>query len=208
MVDSTWTTADEQLTSSTPLIAQDLIRGSLKTYSTAQEQMGLVSWGGYIFHVYEEVGEKHQVELSEYAVPGSNNLLGFRVQNKINKPSEVFLKAMMVTTGVVSAKQVASAPFMSSGLGFSSFFDVFPWVSYPTGIAGIMDKLKQAMYLGWALPYIGKYGRINNMALISVESLDNEQTVYACPLKLHLRQVLGINHRISKGACTCPIQVL
>lgn len=215
--DATWTTANEQ--SDIDLRADNIIRAGLIEKADFQESMGVVSWGGYIFHVYKEVMEKHSIELSEYAVPGQS-VLGYRVQNKINQPSEVILDTMMVSSGTKSIKQMMSASFAKGllenleggGMQFiGNFLDVTPWVVYPLNIGGIMNKLKEAMYKGWALPYNGKYGRIENMALISVESLDNEETVYGCPLRLHLKQVLGINHRAvgrKVSSCTVPMEKL
>lgn len=209
MVDATWTTSNEQVPISS-LRVDDFTRGALKVQSLAQEKLGLVSWGGYVFHVYREIMEKHSVDMSEYAVPGDSSL-GYRVQNKINNPSEIILDTLMVSSGLLSVKTGASASFLRTDMGLTSFFDALPWVTYPLAVGGIMDKLKQAMYKGWALPYNGKYGRIQNMVLTSIESLDNEETVYGCPLKLHLKQVLGINHRtvgVKLSAVTCPVQSL
>ena len=191
MADSTWTTANEALTLSSDYYDRSVLEG----FSQAQSQMGLVSWGGYVFHVYKEIAEKHSVEFSEYPVPG-NSTVGYRVQNKINMPSEVVLDALMVTTGALSNKTAFSAPFMSiNWADISSYLDVTPWVTYPLSVGGIIDKLKEAMYKGWALTYNGKYGRIKNMAIRELSMLDNEKTAYGVPVKIVLRQVLGINHR-------------
>lgn len=207
MTDATWTTFDEY----DELSGDDIKRDYLVKKANKQKIDGLVSWGGYIFHVYEEIAEDHRVEFSEYPVPGQSSL-GYRVQNKINLPSEVVFKAMMVTTGVVSAKYFLSAPYKNSfELDVSSFLDVFPWVSFPIGVSGIIKKLKEAMYKGWALPYNGKYGRINNMAIKEIKTLDNEKTVYGVPIELHLKQVLGINHRAATkkvSVCVAPIALL
>lgn len=205
--DATWTTSNEAI----DLVTDNRTRSKLLAASAAQQCQGMVSWGGYVFHVYREMLEKHTIELSEYAIPGQDKL-GYRVQNKINQPSEVILDAMMVSSGTKSIKQLSSASFatglldMSLASAIGSFLDVTPWVVYPLNICGIMQKLKDAMYKGWALPYNGKYGRINNMALISIESLDNEETVYGCPLRLHLKQVLGINHRaVGRKVSSCTV---
>lgn len=191
MADSTWTTANEALSLSADVGARKL----LELYSDNQNRLGLVSWGGYVFHVYREISEKHSVEFSEYPVPG-NSQVGYRVQNKINMPTEVVLDALMVTTGALSIKTTASAPFISIKGSFTdTYLDVEPWVTYPLSVGGIIDKLKEAMYKGWALTYNGKYGRIKNMAIRELSMLDNEKTAYGVPVKIVLRQILGINHR-------------
>lgn len=209
MVDATWTTSNE----SDNLISDQGIRKGLIRKANLQDYGGIVSWGGYIFHVYKEIAEEHSINISEYPVPG-NSKLGYRVQNKINQPSRVVLDVMMVTTGVLSAKQAASASFFDSYVSgsmsaLSTFLDVTPWVVYPLGIGGIVKKLKEAMYKGWALPYNGKYGRIENMLIEKIETLDNEETVYGVPIKIHLRQVLGINHRATNkknvSSVTAPV---
>lgn len=191
MADSTWTTANEALSLGSDKLAREL----LELYSDDQNRLGLVSWGGYVFHVYREISERHSVEFSEYPVPG-NSTVGYRVQNKINMPSEVILDALMVTTGALSIKSLKSAPFIAiQGSFMNTFFDVEPWVTYPLAVGGIITKLKEAMYKGWALTYNGKYGRIKNMAIRELSTLDNEKTAYGVPVKIVLRQVLGINHR-------------
>ena len=209
MIDATWTTGNE----SGDLIKDDVTRKNLIRKANLQEYDGIVSWGGYIFHIYREIAEEHSINISEYPVPG-NSKFGYRVQNKINQPSRVVLDAMMVTTGVLSAKQAKSAPFLDSYVdgnmdALSHFADVTPWVNYPLNIGGIIGKLKEAMYKGWALPYNGKYGRIENMLIEKIETLDNEETVYGVPIKVHLRQVLGINHRATNkknvSSVTAPV---
>lgn len=208
MADAGWTTYDEQFVGDT--LTDDSKRLNLILDSALQKQCGLVGWGGYVFHVYKEILEKHSIDLSEYPIPQVGlTELGNRVQNKINKPSEVILDVMMVTTGFLSTKTALSASYSKFNFSPSSVVDAFPWVSYPLGIGGIMDKLKEAMYKGWALPYNGKYGRIENMVITSIEAQDNEKTVYGCPLKIHLKEVLGINHRAHKrSTATCSIQKL
>lgn len=209
-IDGTWTTGDEHAA----LWGDEVIRGELILKADTQQAAGIVSWGGYIFHVYKEIVEEHSIDISEYPVPG-NSKLGYRVQNKINQPSRVVLDVMMVTTGVLSAKEALSASYTSGFSSFnamgmvSAFLDVTPWVNYPLNIGGIVGKLKEAMYKGWALPYNGKYGRIANMLIEKIETLDNEETVYGAPIKIHLRQVLGINHKATNkknvSSVTAPV---
>lgn len=204
IADATWTTYEEY----PQLGTDDGKREYLEVESDAQAKLGLVSWGGYIFHIYNEIAEKHSISLSEYPVPGQDTI-GYRVQNKINQPSEVILDVMMVTTGFVSTKALASAPIHKYGWSISSFFDAMPWVSFPSDVGGIIVNLKEAMYKGWALTYNGKYGRIRNMIITSIQTKDNEKTVYGCPIRIHLKQVLGINHRAVKkpvSYCSAPTQ--
>lgn len=206
IADATWTTYEE----SSSLEDDDKTRVRLAQDSFKQWQVGLVSWGGYVFHVYNEIAEKHSISLSEYPVPGSHDsTIGYRVQNKINQPSEVVLDVMMVSTGALSTKSLYSAPIHKYGWRTSSFFDAMPWVYFPSDVGGIIVNLKEAMYKGWALTYNGKYGRIRNMIITSIQTKDNEKTVYGCPIRIHLKQVLGINHRAVKkpvSYCSAPTQ--